>query len=94
MPETITSPSRTNNASHLVRRTAAVPRGVAQAFPVYAAKAKNAEIWDADGRRYIDFATGIAVLNTGHLHPRVKAAVADQMERYSHVACQVMAYEP
>ena len=94
MPDTFTSPSRTNNASLLARRTAAVPRGVAQAFPVYAAKAKNVEIWDADGRRYIDFATGIAVLNTGHLHPRVKAAVADQMERYSHVAFQVMAYEP
>ena len=77
-----------------VRRNAAVPRGVATATPIFAAKAENTEIWDTEGRRYIDFASGIGVLGTGHRHPRVIAAVSDQLERYTHTAFQVMAYEP
>lgn len=92
MPDTQTITS--TNESLLRRRQSAVPRGVAQAFTVYAARAKNAEIWDADGKRYIDFATGIAVVNTGHLHPKVTAAVTEQMKHFSHTAFQVMAYEP
>ena len=75
------------------RRSAAVPRGVATATPVFADRAENAEIWDIEGRRYIDFAGGIAVLNVGHRHPRVIAAVRDQLDRFSHTAFQVMAYE-
>ena len=51
-------------------------------------------MWDADGGRYIDFAGGIAVLNVGHRHPRVIAAVRDQLDRYTHTAFQVAAYEP
>ncbi len=43
---------------------------------MYAERAENAELWDVEGSRYIDFASGIAVLNTGHVHPKVKAAVA------------------
>jgi 4-aminobutyrate aminotransferase/(S)-3-amino-2-methylpropionate transaminase len=82
------------NAELLARRNQAVPRGVAQATPVYAAKAENSEIWDADGKRYIDFAGGIAVLNTGHRHPKVIAAVQKQLELYTHTAFQVLAYEP
>ena len=66
----------TTNADLLARRNAAVPRGVGHATPVYAARAENAEIWDVEGRRYVDFAGGIAVLNTGHRHPKVMAAVA------------------
>jgi 4-aminobutyrate aminotransferase/(S)-3-amino-2-methylpropionate transaminase len=75
------------------RRQAAVPRGVATAHPVYAARAENAELWDVEGRRYIDFAGGIAVLNTGHRHPKVMAAVAKQLEQFTHTAFQVTAYE-
>jgi 4-aminobutyrate aminotransferase/(S)-3-amino-2-methylpropionate transaminase len=82
------------NAELLARRNQAVPRGVAQATPVYAARAENSEIWDADGKRYIDFAGGIAVLNTGHRHPKVIAAVQKQLELYTHTAFQVLAYEP
>ncbi len=82
------------NAELLARRNQAVPRGVAQATPVYAARAENSEIWDADGKRYIDFAGGIAVLNTGHRHPKVIAAVRKQLELYTHTAFQVLAYEP
>jgi 4-aminobutyrate aminotransferase/(S)-3-amino-2-methylpropionate transaminase len=84
----------TTNAALLTRRQAAVPRGVATATPVYAARALNAEIWDVEGRRYVDFAGGIAVLNTGHRHPKVIAAVQAQLEAYTHTAFQVMAYEP
>jgi 4-aminobutyrate aminotransferase / (S)-3-amino-2-methylpropionate transaminase / 5-aminovalerate transaminase len=82
------------NAELLERRNAAVPRGVGHATPIYAARAENAEVWDVEGKRYIDFAGGIAVLNTGHRHPRVMAAVQAQLERFTHTAFQVMAYEP
>ena len=82
------------NASLAARRAAAIPRGVATATPVYAARAENAEIWDIEGNRYVDFAGGIAVLNVGHRHPKVMAAVQAQLEAYTHTAFQVMAYEP
>ena len=60
---------------------------------MFTAKAKNSEIWDVEGKRYIDFAGGIAVLNTGHLHPKVQAAVKAQLELYSHTCFQVTQYE-
>ena len=72
---------------------AAIPRGVGNLLQVYAEHASNAEIWDVEGRRYIDFASGIAVLNTGHLHPRVQAAVAAQLAKLSHTCFQVTPYE-
>jgi 4-aminobutyrate aminotransferase/(S)-3-amino-2-methylpropionate transaminase len=75
------------------RRAAAVPRGVANSLQVYADRASNAELWDVEDRRYIDFASGIAVLNTGHLHPRVREAIAAQLERFSHACFQVTPYE-
>ena len=84
----------TSNASLLQRRTSAVPRGVGTAMPIFAARALNAELWDVEGRRYIDFAAGIAVLNVGHCHPRVLAAAHAQLDRYTHTAFQVAAYEP
>ncbi len=82
------------NAELLARRTAAVARGVAVASPVFAARAENAELWDVEGRRYVDFAGGIAVLNTGHRHPKVMAAVEKQLAAFTHTAYQVLAYEP
>lgn len=81
------------NADWAARRESAIPRGVGNSLAVYAARASNAEIWDVEGRRYIDFASGIAVLNTGHGHPDVKAAVAAQLERLSHACFQVTPYE-
>jgi 4-aminobutyrate aminotransferase/(S)-3-amino-2-methylpropionate transaminase len=75
------------------RREQAVPRGVATQLPVFAAKAENAVITDVEGRRYIDFGAGIAVVNTGHMHPKVKAAVAAQLENFSHTCFQVTPYE-
>lgn len=83
-----------HNAELLARRERAVPRGVATAYPVFAARAENAELWDEDGRRFVDFAGGIAVLNTGHRHPKVIAAVEKQLALYTHTAFQVVAYEP
>ena len=53
------------------RRAAAISRGMSTVLPIYAARASNAELWDEDGRRYVDFAGGIAVVNTGHVHPEV-----------------------
>ncbi|MBB5987104.1 4-aminobutyrate--2-oxoglutarate transaminase [Sphingobium lignivorans] len=82
-----------SNDALLARRKKAVPRGVANATPVFADHAANAEIWDVDGNRYVDFAGGIAVLNVGHLHPRVVAAVSEQLTRFSHTSFQVMGYE-
>ncbi|MDR7223375.1 4-aminobutyrate--2-oxoglutarate transaminase [Aminobacter aminovorans] len=84
----------TTNTTLLARRSAAVARGVATAFPVFAGKAEGAEIWDVEGGRYIDFAAGIAVLNTGHRHPRVIAAAKEQLNAYTHTAFQVLPYEP
>ena len=81
------------NSTLLARREAAVPRGVASATAIFADRAENAELWDVDGRRYIDFAGGIAVLNTGHRHPLVIEAVSRQMARFTHTAFQVSAYE-
>ncbi|TCQ06736.1 4-aminobutyrate aminotransferase [Rhizobium sp. PP-F2F-G36] len=75
------------------RRGAAISRGVGVTTQVYAERAENAEIWDIEGRRYIDFAAGIAVVNTGHRHPRVIAAVKDQLDRFTHTCHQVVPYE-
>src|SRR3546814_19526394 len=63
-------------------------------MPIFAARAENAELWDADGRRHVDFAGGIAVLNVGHRHPKVVAAVREQLDLYTHTAFPVTAYEP
>jgi 4-aminobutyrate aminotransferase/(S)-3-amino-2-methylpropionate transaminase len=76
------------------RRIAAVPRGVGNATAIFAERALNSEIWDAEGRRYVDFAGGIAVLNVGHRHPRVIAAVEEQLAAYTHTAFQIVPYEP
>jgi 4-aminobutyrate aminotransferase/(S)-3-amino-2-methylpropionate transaminase len=72
---------------------AAIPRGVGNSLAVYADRASNAELWDVEGKRYIDLAAGISVLNTGHVHPKVKAAVAAQLEKLMHTCFQVTPYE-
>ena len=84
----------TDNTQLQQRRDAAIPRGVATAMTLFAARADNAELWDVEGRRYVDFAGGIAVLNVGHRHPKVMAAVREQLDCYTHTAFQVAAYEP
>jgi 4-aminobutyrate aminotransferase len=75
------------------RRLAATPRGIAVMSSFFIDRAENAELWDVEGRRYIDFAGGIAVLNTGHRHPKVVAAIAAQLELFTHSCYQVIPYE-
>ncbi len=82
------------NAALFARREAAIPRGVGHSHQIFIVRGENAEIWDVEGRRFIDFAGGIAVLNTGHRHPAVIQAVKDQLDRYTHTCFQVLAYEP
>ncbi len=84
----------TKTSALLARREKNIARGVATAHPVVAARAQGAELWDVDGNRYLDFVGGIGVLNVGHSHPRVIAAVKKQVEDLSHAAFQVLAYEP
>jgi 4-aminobutyrate aminotransferase len=74
------------------RRLAVTPRGVAVMADFFIDHAKNAEFWDIEGRRFIDFGGGIAVLNTGHCHPRVQAAIAAQLQRFTHTCYQVVPY--
>lgn len=80
------------NAAWHQRRLDATPRGVGVMGDFFIDKAKNAEFWDIEGRRFIDFAGGIAVLNTGHVHPKVQAAIAAQLQRFTHSCYQVVPY--
>jgi 4-aminobutyrate aminotransferase len=75
------------------RRAAATPRGVGVMAGFYADRAEGAELWDVEGQRYIDFAGGIAVLNVGHRHPRIVAAIEQQLQRFTHTCYQVVPYE-
>ncbi|MGV0876080.1 4-aminobutyrate--2-oxoglutarate transaminase [Martelella sp. FLE1502] len=81
------------NSDIATRRDAAISRGVGMQTQIYVERAKNAEVFDVEGRRYIDFAAGIAVVNTGHCHPKVMAAVEDQLKRFTHTCHQVLPYE-
>ncbi len=81
------------NADVSKRRDDAISRGVGMMTQIYAESAKNSEIWDIEGNRYIDFAAGIAVVNTGHCHPKVIAAVEKQVKSFTHTCHQVVPYE-
>ena len=80
------------NAELKSRKDAATPRGVGVMCDFYAARAENAELWDVEGRRFIDFAAGIAVCNTGHRHPKILAAIRDQLDHFTHTAYQIVPY--
>ena len=71
-----------------------VPRGLHVGTPVVVAHASGAEVFDPEGKRYLDFVSGIGALNLGHQHPEIIAAVQEQLERYAHVSAQVVTYEP
>lgn len=83
----------TTNSLLAKRRETAIARGVGMTTQIYVDRAENAEIWDVEGRRYIDFAAGIAVVNTGHRHPRVIEAAKAQLDRFTHTCHQVLPYE-
>ena len=82
-----------SNSDLISRLAASVPRGISIAAPFFIDHAEAAEIHDVEGRRYVDFAGGIAVQNIGHRHPRVLAAIASQLEAFAHVCFQVTPYE-
>lgn len=82
-----------SNAEISKRRDAAVAQGVGMQTQVYAERALNSEVWDVEGNRYIDFAAGIAVVNTGHCHPKIMDAVQKQVGAFTHTCHQVMPYE-
>jgi Aminotransferase class-III len=81
------------NEQLLARKAAATPRGVGVMAPFFAERAENATLWDIEGRKFIDFAGGIAVLNTGHRHPKLVAALEAQLKRFTHTCYQVVPYE-
>jgi 4-aminobutyrate aminotransferase/(S)-3-amino-2-methylpropionate transaminase len=78
--------------STMTRRERIVPRGVSAAHPIAIVRAEGSRVWDEEGREYLDFATGIGVLNTGHRHPRVVEAVRAQLDRLTHACFQVASY--
>ena len=80
------------NEAWVERRAKAVARGMGMAAPIMAARAENSEIWDIEGRRYIDFAGGIAVLNAGHRNPAVMRRVQDQLSAFTHTCFTVVPY--
>ena len=81
-----------NNSDWQQRKSKAFARGMGNLFPVFAARARNAELWDVEGKRYIDFGAGIAVVNTGHSHPAVVAALHEQLDAFSHTCIMVTPY--
>lgn len=83
----------TTNAELQQRKLAVFARGQGNVYPVYVERARNAEVWDVEGKRYIDLGTGIAVCNTGHAHPTVVAAAQQQLEAFSHTCVMVNPYE-
>jgi 4-aminobutyrate aminotransferase/(S)-3-amino-2-methylpropionate transaminase len=93
-PAATAQSDKKSNAALMARRRAALPTGLGQTYDVVADRAENAEVWDVEGKRYIDFGGGIAVLNTGHRHPKIVAAVKAQLDKVHHTCFQVLAYEP
>jgi 4-aminobutyrate aminotransferase len=85
--------NHSRNEQLMARKAAATPRGVGVMGTFFAERAQGAELWDGEGRRFIDFAGGIAVMNVGHGHPRVLAALTEQLQRFTHTCYQVVPYE-
>jgi 4-aminobutyrate aminotransferase len=85
--------NHSKNEQLMARKAAATPRGVGVMGTFFAERAQGAELWDAEGRRFIDFAGGIAVMNVGHGHPKVVAAIEAQLKRFTHTCYQVVPYE-
>jgi 4-aminobutyrate aminotransferase/(S)-3-amino-2-methylpropionate transaminase len=83
----------TSNQTLQNRKNKVFARGQGNIYSVYVERAKNSEVWDVEGNRYIDFGTGIAVCNTGHSHPKVVAAAKAQLDKFSHTCVMVNPYE-
>jgi len=83
----------TRTESLLEARAREVARGVGNAHPIFVDRASGARVWDVDGNEYFDFVGGIGVLNVGHTHPKVRAAIVEQLDRFSHTCFQVAMYD-
>jgi len=85
--------TKLSNSEWQARKNDAVARAQGNIAPVFVERALGSEIWDVEGKRYIDFGTGIAVCSAGHSHPKIKAAVAKQLENFSHTCVMVTPYD-
>ena len=88
------SPPAMSSAEVRQLREQYVPKGLHVGTPVVVARASGAEVFDPEGKRYLDFVAGIGALNLGHQHPEIIAAVREQLDRYAHLSAQVVTYEP
>ena len=86
--------AKADSYASVAARERYVPRGLANTHSIFVARAEGTRVWDAGGKEYLDFTSGIGVLNTGHRHPRVVRAVHEQIERVMHTCFQVAMYEP
>lgn len=91
---TTTATSTDKQTELLERRQAAVPRGPFNVAPIFAERASGSHVWDVEGRRYLDFCAGIGVVNVGHNHPKVVAAIEAQLAKVIHSCWHVVMYEP
>ena len=89
----ITESASPSNADWQARKSDAVARGQGNIAPAYIDHAKGSELWDVEGKRYIDFGTGIAVVSAGHCHPKITAAVTEQVNKFSHTCVMVTPYD-
>ena len=85
---------RAESYASVAARERYIPRGLANTHSIFVARAEGTRVWDVDGKEYLDFTSGIGVLNTGHRHPRVVRAVREQLDRLMHTCFQVAMYEP
>ena len=89
----ITEVAGLSNQDWQERKDDAIARGEGNIAPVYIERALGSELWDVEGKRYIDFGTGIAVCSAGHSHPKIVAAVAEQLQKFSHTCVMVTPYD-
>ena len=82
-----------NNKELQQRKVKVIARGQGNLYPIYVERAQGAEVWDVEGKRYLDFGAGIAVCNTGHSPPKVVAAATAQLEKFSHTCVMINPYE-
>ena len=89
----MTESVKLSNSEWQARKNDAVARGQGNLASVFVERALGSEIWDVEGKRYIDFGTGIAVCSAGHSHPKIVAAVAEQLQNFSHTCVMVTPYD-
>ncbi|MCO6450505.1 MAG: acetyl ornithine aminotransferase family protein [Caldilineales bacterium] len=82
----IFAPEKTKALDYVERDTANISPSYTRSYPFVMDRGLGSEVWDVDGKRYVDFTSGIAVTNTGHSHPDVVAAIKNQAEKFLHMS--------